>query len=275
MSEISNQPQVNVSQSYNIQSCFTLDSTLGANTNLNVYEQAYQYQNTNYLLYVNVGNMASMFSNASYSDYLNSVNVNLSLNKAWVTNNVWNSAVSSVLYRGGSGSSELTCGMEKLVYNNTGGLNKVVSTQNTLGFRLLEIAAVNIFNNAKARAAIANDTQFINGTIPEAISNDTLYNSLSNQLSTAFSTDKFNIFNQYVNTTRYNASVDSNGYTNFNFSNANIQVLLTFNTNTVGTQNSYTGSIGGLNTNVSKSVLLILTDTYDFANVQGPGRFTV
>jgi len=272
MSEISNQPQVNVSQSYNSESSFTLNSTLGANTNLNVYEQAYQYQNTNYLLYVNVGNMASMFSNASYSDYLNSVNVNLSVNKAWVTNNVWNSAVSSVLYRGGSGGSELTCGMEKLVYNNTSG--EVISTQNTVGFRLLEIAAVNIFNNAKARAAIANDAEFVNGTIPEAISSDTLYNSLSNQLSTAFDTDKFNIFNQYVNTTRYNASVDSNEYTNFNFSDANIQVLLTFNTNTVGTPSGYTGSIGGLNTNVSKSVLLILTDTYDFANVQGPGRFT-
>jgi hypothetical protein len=213
-----------------------------------------------------------MFTNASYSDYLNNVTVNLNLNKEWVTNNVWNSNVSSVLYRGDYGNNELTCGMEKLVYNSTSG--EVISTQNTIGFRLLEIVAVNIFNNAKARAAIANDSEFINSTISEAISSDTLYNSLNNQLSTAFDTDKFNIFNQYVNTSRYNASVNNNGYTNFNFSDANIQVLLIINTSTVGTPSGYTGSIGGLNTNVSKSVLLILTDTYDFANVQGPGRFT-
>jgi hypothetical protein len=272
--EIANSNFYNVSTAYNVDSSFTLRTPLGVNTNLSVYEQAYQFQNTNYVVFINVGNMANLFTNASYQDFLNQVNVNITVNQAWAFENVFNTGA-SVLYRGGTGASENANGVEKLMYNNASGQNAVISTNRSLGFRLLEIAAVNIFNNAKARAAIANDTDFINGTVIDrssSVPNSWIYNSLSNQLATAFNTDKFNIFNQYVNTSRYNTSVDSNQFVNFNFKNSNVQVLLTFNTNTVGTEGSYSGSIGGLSNGVSKTVLLILTDNYDFNNVQGAAR---
>jgi hypothetical protein len=273
LTEVSNQRFYNASSTYNSDSSFTLRTPLGVNTNLSVYEQAYQFQNTNYVVFINVGNMANLFTNASYQDYLNQVNVNITVNQAWAFNNVFNTGA-SILYRGGNGASENTNGMERLFFNSIGNVDTVTSSNKSLGFRLLEIAAVNIFNNAKARAAIANDTDFINGTVEDRIRpGQWLYNSLSNQLANSFATDKFNIFNQYVNTSRYNTSVDSNQYVNFNFKDSNVQVLLTFNTNTVGTEGSYSGTIGGLSNGVSKTILLILTDNYDFSNVQGGARY--
>lgn len=254
--------------SFDSTSSFTLQSGLSVSSTVNIYDQAYSGTASNYVVFVNIGDFSTFFANASYEDYLNTVNINLTIDNAQV-NSLLNTCIASVFYRGSAGASDLGCGLEKLSYDGT----TFTSTKNTLGYRLLELAALQIFNNGKARAAISNDTDYINGTITDsAHDNKALYTSITNQLYNAFVNDKFNIFNQYVNTGRYENSNDYGVYKNFNFTGVNIQVLLTF----AGTVNpSPTTSIAdhpyGLTNSFSKTVLLILTDSYSFTNVPTHG----
>jgi len=255
----------NAASVYNVNASFTLQTPIAVNTAMTVYQQAYNYINSNYVVFINVGNMQNLFSNASYNDYLNSVNVNLTLNESAMIS-LLNSNATSVFYRGTNGANDSVCGFEKMVYDTTNG-SVFTSTSRTLGYRILELAANGIFGNAKSRSAIKNDTDYIYGSVTDTVQSKPLYNSIANQLATSFNTDRFNIFNQYVNSSRYSGSVDSNQYQNFNFTAANIQVLLTTQINTVGTQNNYANSIGGFPTTVNKSILLMLTESYNFNNI--------
>ena len=73
--------------------------------------------------------------------------------------------------------------------------------------RVLEILAIKIFGNGKARAAISND---INIIAP-------IKNNLSNHFQNVINVHKNDIFNEYVNTK--NIDLNTNQVTNFDFSN--------------------------------------------------------
>lgn len=266
----SQSPQTfNVASSYQVESSFTLQTKIGANTTVNVYEQAYTYVNSNYVVFLNT-NLAEMFLNASYADADNDVLINLNINASKIAS-LLNTEIASVMYLGVE-KPGLSCGFETLKCPSGDGVT-LQSTNKTLGFRLLEIAAVNIFSNAKARAAIKNDLEFEYGTILDTQSSKGLYASLADQINAAFQTDAANIFNQYVNTTRYTASVDANQFVNFNFKSSNIQVMLDFNFNTLGLPESFRGRIGSASAQsfVHQNILLMLTDSYKFSNVPSDG----
>jgi len=57
------------------------------------------------------------------------------------------------------------------------------SSLETLGYRLLEISAASIFGSAKARAAISNDSEFINGTRIATVLVNELETELVNELA--------------------------------------------------------------------------------------------
>jgi hypothetical protein len=105
---------------------------------------------------------------------------------------------------------------------NTGRRFLGFETSDTAGARLVEILAMKLFGHAKARAAIENDT--------EVAANQTL---IAQGLFNSFTTDRNDIFGQYVNldlverdannTNGYN---DVDGTRNFNFSGVAFEVPL-------------------------------------------------
>jgi hypothetical protein len=85
------------------------------------------------------------------------------------------------------------------------------SGQETLGYRLLEISAASIFGSAKARAAISNDSEFINGT--------TIATVLVNELETE-------LVNELANN-------DLNGTNSSNYDLTSVQFFFNFESNVV------------------------------------------
>ena len=144
-------------------------------------------------------NLNTMFSNRSYtqtSGNNQAYNVNLTVNVTQV--NTW---------------------------LNTTGLNWDTALGTPVGveggarnfnFRLLEMAALEIFGHAKARAAIANDNLF-----------DTLHGSVTSHISDTFSiqTTRNNFFEQYVEINRYYNSDDITGPVSFNLASTSVYVL--------------------------------------------------
>ena len=149
---------------------------------------------------------------------------------------------------------------------NVGGLSWDASVTNargmstdasSLGFRLLEISAFRIFDHALARAAIANDTQYIDGSLAvkeygssniattagnaNVLAETNLYKTIADQLQSAFNTDRHAIFNQYVEFTELsNANIggpevynDVTGSMAFNFKGFDFKVKLNFKSDTV------------------------------------------
>jgi hypothetical protein len=153
-----------------------------------------------YVAEINIGNFSEFFENNFV------VNGNYFLS-------VLNSNNTSPLY--------ITCGSN----NPTTGFER--NTYTTFGYRLLEIAAVNIFLHAQSRAAIANDTDIVNS----------YYNSIIQQTSDAFNNE--NQLNS--NYSRY--------YMN-----------LTLNIQTVGTEANYMGPIGGRANFVQTNIFMIITN---------------
>ena len=131
--------------------------------------------------------------------------------------------------------------------NGTPGLTWDISTPGTIygletsgprnfNFRLLEMAAFEIFGHAKARAAIANDNLF-----------DSLHGSVTNHISDTFSiqSTRNNFFEQYVEINRYYNSDDITGTVSFNLASTSVYVLGYLNGNICdATTPLTTGTVG-------------------------------
>lgn len=120
----------------------------------------------------------------------------------------------------------------------------------TLGYRLLEVSAFSIFNNARARAAIANQTQFINN---EA-------NIIANNLYDMFRNQSNSIYNKYITLAQYNSQDTQYNFTGMNF------IFNYYSTGyTMGINGGYSfyGSIGGRPSTYNQRIVFLLTESYD------------
>ena len=170
----------------------------------------------------------SMFTNRNYTQitgandgYSANLTVNMTQVDAWLT-------TTGLTY-----DSTGTAGSNPTTY-----LGVETNAQN-FNFRLLEMAALEIFGHAKARAAIANDNLFNN------------YNSLvTTHLSTAFLNQNVrnSFFEQYVEINRYYNSNDiNNTLVPFNLANTSFYVFGNLNGEIVDATNTATllGTPGG------------------------------
>lgn len=262
-------------------STFTLQTGIGATQQLNVYEDIYTSIGTNYVVFVNIGDFDILFQSKTYEDFNDQVNQNVIINTTYLQQ-ILNSPNSSVVLKGYYGSTDLTSGLEEVVTTSVGTAPNDVTTYTSgtqrFGYRLLELAALQIFNSATARAAISNDTEFMYGSGTNLYTSGTgevsgtgnLYSSLANQINYAFNVESNNIFNQYVNSWRYQYSNDINQYQTYNFDNSNFQIYMTYQANTYGINRGlgYTGKIANLYpTGFNKSILLVLSDSYSYNDI--------
>jgi hypothetical protein len=257
-------------------STFTLFTPIGADQQLSVYEDIYKPLGTNYVVFLNIVNYNSLFTVKSYEDFTNSVNQKVIVNTTYLQS-ILNSSNSSVVLRGYYGQSDLVSGLEDVLTTTSGGTTTYSSGTQTFGYRLLELAALQIFNSATARAAISNDTDFIYGQGTnlytgqgETSGTGNLYSSLANQINYAFNIESNNIFNQYVNTWRYKGSNDVNQYEPYNFDKTNFQIYMTYQVNTYGINRGlgYTGQIANIYPiGFNKSILVVLSDSYSMADI--------
>jgi len=238
-----------------------LTSIAGIDTNSNIYESTNAKWNTDYEVNMNIGSWTDFFQAANYQQNSSNndlVDVYLKVNKNYVIERLTNHH--SFNLHQGQGSSASTLGTD--------------DTNQTFGFRLLELAALSIFGHARARAAISDDNDYTELTLPgsgttstgTSYTNYPLKDILSNQIYDIFDHDVNTIFNQYVNYNHYqNVNLNNNDVdtpVNFNFANLRFQVKLFFNSNVTvsGTNNSLDVS-SGITDSFSKTISLILQDS--------------
>lgn len=119
---------------------------------------------------------------------MNQYNVDLQLND-WVFNNSFNN---TTMVNAAATISSGILGVNACDFNT----------------RVLEVLAIKIFSHGRARAAIANDSDIIDG----------IQNDLRNHVMNVLNSHKNDIFNQYVQTDNPNLSAnDVNEAVNFNF----------------------------------------------------------
>lgn len=111
----------------------------------------------------------------------------------------------------------------------------ITSSDQLLGLRFLEISATKIFGHAKARAAIANDTDFY---LPYS-SSGSLIQQISDGINNSIVNKKLDIFNYYVTYDRIelNPNNDAISPINFNFDNTNWEFPIYYTT-VIGNNNS-------------------------------------
>lgn len=248
--------------SVNPTSTITILSTLYANAQVNTFDDMLPYITTPYVLFVNVIDWAQFFSQKDYVDINDEVSINLVVNTSFLHSSVFNADQTSVYYRGLNGSNNASDFLGLDTINVSGDGLTQSGSEKHLGFRLLEMSALKMFKNAKARAVIKNDTAFNEGTITNVHDSNPLYQSLSSQIQSAFETNKHEIFNQYINTGRYPASPDATGTIPFNFTQMNFQIKLVYDSYTT----SPIDAVGNYTNHFTNSVLLVLGTEYD-ANV--------
>lgn len=164
---------------------------------------------TPYSLFVDVGSWNQFFTVKSYDSINHSAN--LILNTSYVYN-VLNSNSTGVFFQDPSGAD---CqGFE------TGG------ARGTLGFRMLELACLKMFHNARSRYVVSNTREFTGAaSLTNYYDNLPLYSSVVNQVESALISNN-DVLNQY--------SLHSNNYvTNspqetFDFSNMNLRFLIAY-----------------------------------------------
>ena len=179
-------------QTYYFSDLFAIDR----NTALFVSPPDTEGLDYDYIISLDVNTLSTLFTNKSYKQNesdINEVDITLTLDQ-----NEFNSAfnyTSMISPTAGNGTRSLIGGKE------------VVTGVDT---RVLEILALKIFGHAKARAAIANDTQIIN----------LLQSEMFNHFNGVVQNHKHDIFNQYVN---YDLSAlntnDVTGYGEFDLTN--------------------------------------------------------
>jgi hypothetical protein len=131
----------------------------------------------------------------------------------------------------------------KLVDGNAAQGSKIFGS--SIGFRLLEIVALNLYNHAGARAAITNDSEFLNQT-----------NTMATNISSLFINEKNNIFEQYKNAGNVDTGIDTEQIMDFTGDSFAIKIELNSNINTSSaTTNTSYPSI------ISKKMQLIIYDS--------------
>lgn len=194
---------------------FFLNEAIVIQQNTSLYAQDLAPIDTafDYVFLISAGNAASntLFNTRTYKQNSatynsvgeNNVDVNISMNKTTLTSVLSGSTVN--ITKGIA--SCLTNGME-------------VNTQRLLGLRFLEVLAVKIFGHAKARAAIANDTDFYSSSF---------INQIVNSVNSAVWNKRSDVFNAYVLTDRIDMDISNGNLTgyndvdaayNFNFANS-------------------------------------------------------
>lgn len=202
--------------------------------------------NSNYVMLLNVGDLSSLFTNANYT-----VNeLTLELNQDYLINSVLSLNTASVLFNGVYGGN--TCGFEYPV-PNVSQTRWETPIPRTLGYRLLEIAATNIFGDARRLNTVQNTS---------AIRQDSrsVYTNIANQLQTSLTAERFSFWNFYNNSER-GPDPDPG---NFNLQGLALGALLSFNAQTVGKdQPNLVVSFGGHPSTVSDSVFMIFSNTLE------------
>jgi len=241
-----------------------LPTTATIQGNTNIYESTSVLGSANYQVVVNVQNWCYFFNTAHYMQSTTNndqFNTDLSLNRTYITN-LLKTANTSVLTKGPNTNSINLSGVDA-----TGGVNN-----SSLGHRLLEVAALSIFGSAKARAAIANDTQFDNLTLPSSGYTshtntrwvDTLGNVIQNQMVDIFTTDSSTVFNQYVNYNNFSGinlnNNDVTGNINYNFDGLAFQFVLTFNSNVFGQAGASSQTSANIISGFSQTISILLAD---------------
>jgi hypothetical protein len=177
----------------------------------------------NFAYIMNIGDYNSLFIdiNSSYSS-----NSSLTINQVYLSSLLEMDNVSPMYLQNED--------IEPLGFETCG--------KKSLGYRLIEVAAFSLFKSATARAALANKTQYYNGT------NQDFSNTIAESLNTSFATDSNSIYNQY-------------GY---NFSGINFAVNYYHTGFTMGINrgHSYYGPIAGSVNNFNHTLLLILTEDF-------------
>ena len=143
--------------------------TIDRNTSLFVTNPIDEGTNYDYVISLNNYILADLFDTKTYQQNINdidNVDINFVINQS-IFNDSFNSTSMST-------TRSLINGVEQTT---------------DIGTRILEILALKIFGHAKARAAIANDSDII----------DNLSSQLYNHFNNVVQNHKYDIFNQYVN----------------------------------------------------------------------------
>jgi len=165
----------------------------------------------------------AMFSNRNYTQvsgnneaYTANLTVDMAQVNTWLTTNglTWDST--------SNGGVATSVGLESGAQN--------------FNLRLLEMAALEIFGHAKARAAISNESMFTN-----------YHSHVTNHLSTTFNNQNIRniFFEQYVEINRYYGSNDNQAQVPFNLANTSFYVFGNLNGEIVDATTSTLGTPGG------------------------------
>jgi hypothetical protein len=189
-----------------------------------------------YILEINIRDGAfttpnSLFNTRTYQQNVgtqnstgeNLVDINLTINT---------DMLNIILY--GVNSVDISSTMNNVVQQSA--YNTLIKgSHHLLGLRFLEISATKIFGHAKARAAIANDTEFY---LPYT-SQGSLIQQISDGINNSIVNKKLDIFNYYVTYDRIelNPNNDAVSPINFNFDNTNWEFPIYYTT-VIGDNNS-------------------------------------
>ena len=239
------------------QGTIVMSTLLGANTDTTIYDTEIAQKTANYHVNVNLGlgGYQYLFTTSQFqqnSTDEDEVDATLTLNKAFILQTLK-----------AAQTEELTSGTYGGVV-----LGTETDTDQTFGFRLLEIAAANVFGHCRARAAISNDESYQNLSIATTYSTYTgdLANVLTNQMSDAFNSEVDSVFNQYVdyvNNATYGVSFNANQVDvsqDFNFYGLKFQFLLQYYTDTISDSTGSALTDTSLPSNVNQTIRLTFYD---------------
>jgi hypothetical protein len=197
--------------------------SIDVNQNVNLYDQAPSiteaFPETHYRVVVNVNFRDLLMPTGNFiQDGSNSENVNINLNFDCNVDLLKVYLGYDAVYAGGSvvanNVRELDNGG---VLQNRKGLTTGRETSSAnLGFRFLEMAALQIFGHAQARAAIRNDTHFVSAMQDAVTKIDDLVGGYSESDDA-----KHDVFNFYVKQNLITNTDDVTSIVQFNFDNFN------------------------------------------------------
>lgn len=147
-------------------------------------------------------------SSAQNTNGENNVDISLDANIA---------AINALLY----GSNAVSISSDMSNVSGHAAYTTLTAGDKLVGLRFLEVVATKVFGHAKARAAIANDTEFYSNA------NGSIIAQIADGINNAISTKKSDIFNAYVAYDRVEENVNTNNASN-EF-NADAEANKTFN----------------------------------------------
>lgn len=211
--------------------------------------------NYDYILNVNIftsniTSVNSIFQNRTFRLNQNQMDIDLTINI---------DLINQLLYN--LDSVDISSSMNNVSNHNAyDTLTKQVNKK--LGFRMLEIIATKIFAHAKARAAIANDTDYY---LPYSNSNS-IIKQIVDGVNNALFNKKNEIYNIYSSSNRFDHNENMENPINFNFSSSNWDFPFYFTTSLNGSipsQLSNGPNVGGsrlINSQVTVPLLIRFSD---------------